>query len=712
MDLEFSCLLGWLRTFPLQSQASSAADLSDGLAMSEVLVQIEPATFTPTWFAGILKSSSPGDTLNVLLNMLLHYYRHNLSEDCVTGDSLPVPSIPAPGVALPVEEVASFLKLILGVAVTCSNKLLFISKIQSLDETTQHALTACIVSFISTKDWSGKQSPIDSVSDAKASPPGDEVWAQKCHELDYQVALLREERSNLMNENEELCGKVRAAQTLSRKDSFKSRHLETELTNVKDDFERLKMEFDTTKQHVTVMEQRLKTGSRDQEDAIRMTEEINLLRSDLSKLQSSFSVREQNHKFETVSARLESHQDLIEELKTEMQIQVTLQARMSQELDTVKDQVDVLREQVHTSARFSQDIGEIKSRVSELERGQETEAGDLGPLVTQPPMLGASLDLSMTSRDSRDSVVDTEEVDFAENVSQTNKQLDETTVIPTQVQVDSPEYSLNETIGDIIELKIQHEILVASTKSDENMEESNEENTFQNEDKDVTKPEPEDKVGVKIVEVTEEPPDIDLEKNVVENIGDIQGESKEEESQRTEIEPNTEPMTNSSEDEDNREAGDTGGMDVKMPDSEVHLSTNKVTEEQQEIDLDKNIGEDIGELQLHEESEEEESHGTETEPTTQPMTSHSEEEERREEEDTEGLLKDVEEWNFSSVMTLDDRSLVEEKKQKDMIDNIFKLKRKPKKAGLSRMADDESEEGGSRDCFSSLFLQVFVKVFD
>ena len=86
------------------------------------------------------------------------------------------------------------------------------------------------------------------------------------------------------------------------------------------------------------------------------------------------------------------------------------------------------------------------------------------------------------------------------------------------------------------------------------MEESNEENTFQNEDKDVTKPEPEDKVGVKIVEVTEEPPDIDLEKNVVENIGDIQGESKEEESQMTEIEPNTEPMTNSSEDEDNREA--------------------------------------------------------------------------------------------------------------------------------------------------------------
>ena len=81
-------------------------------------------------------------------------------------------------------------------------------------------------------------------------------------------------------------------------------------------------------------------------------------------------------------------------------------------------------------------------------------------------------------------------------------------------------------------------------------------------------------------------------------------------------------------------------------------------------------------------------------------------------EDTEGLLKDVEDWNFSSVMTLEDRSLVEENRQKDMIDNIFKLKRKPKRSGLSRMTDDDSEEGGSRDCFSTLFLQVFVKVFD
>ena len=116
------------------------------------MVQIEPATFTPTWFAGLLKSAKSNlETLDTLLNMLLHYYTHNLTEDCIAGN-LPVPDLSSQSEQnIGLNNISSFLKLILGVAVTCSNKLLFISKIQSLDETTQHALTACIISFISTK---------------------------------------------------------------------------------------------------------------------------------------------------------------------------------------------------------------------------------------------------------------------------------------------------------------------------------------------------------------------------------------------------------------------------------------------------------------------------------------------------------------------------------------------------------------------------------
>ena len=74
------------------------------------------------------------------------------------------------------------------------------------------------------------------------------------------------------------------------------------------------------------------------------------------------------------------------------------------------------------------------------------------------------------------------------------------------------------------------------------MEESNEENTFQNEDKDVTKPETEDNMNVKTVEVTEEPPEVDLDKNIEEDIGETQEESEEEESPQNRCKPSTENL--------------------------------------------------------------------------------------------------------------------------------------------------------------------------
>ena len=84
------------------------------------------------------------------------------------------------------------------------------------------------------------------------------------------------------------------------------------------------------------------------------------------------------------------------------------------------------------------------------------------------------------------------------------------------------------------------------------MEDSKDENIVQNEDKDVAKPELEDTIDVKTNEVTEEPPEVDLDKNIEEDIGETQEESEEEESQGTETEPSTQPMTNRSEDEDKR----------------------------------------------------------------------------------------------------------------------------------------------------------------
>jgi len=370
-QVELSSLMGWLRTFSLQSQAGSAVELSDGEAMAEALVKIEPEVFTPSWFAGILQSSNSNkETLNSVLNLLLHYYRHNLGEDCASGE-LPVPVIPPDSEELSTEMVARFLKLMLGVAVTCSNKQTFIDKIQSLDETTQHALTACVASFIYTKEWTGRISAQSLNSELKmATPPGDEIWAQKCHELDFQVALLKEERSNLMVENEDLCEKVRAAQTLSRKDSVKARQFETELAHIKDEFERLRLAYESTKEHINAMEARLKPDAGDQTEKVkRLTKETAELRTELAGLKAGLSTGKGESGAEKwgeagqVLGSLQEQREAIAELRS----MIEYQAGLGREVNCLKDQVDILRESSYSYNRHEQELVEIRSRLSHFQ---------------------------------------------------------------------------------------------------------------------------------------------------------------------------------------------------------------------------------------------------------------------------------------------------------------------------------------------------------
>ena len=75
------------------------------------------------------------------------------------------------------------------------------------------------------------------------------------------------------------------------------------------------------------MQQKLKSGTKEQEEIQKLCEDINVLKSDLDKLQSNYSSRENGQKWlnsESVRTRLESHQDLINELKTELHYQVKL----------------------------------------------------------------------------------------------------------------------------------------------------------------------------------------------------------------------------------------------------------------------------------------------------------------------------------------------------------------------------------------------------
>ena len=93
------------------------------------------------------------------------------------------------------ETLARLLRLALGIAVTCPARQSHLARLQRLPEPVQLSLSGCLASCLLWRDWAGQQGRISAQSDASSdpgtksvSPPGEEIWAQKCHELDFQVS--------------------------------------------------------------------------------------------------------------------------------------------------------------------------------------------------------------------------------------------------------------------------------------------------------------------------------------------------------------------------------------------------------------------------------------------------------------------------------------------------------------------------------------------
>ena len=65
----------------------------------------------------------------------------------------------------------------------------------------------------------------------------------------------------------------------------------------------------------------MKLGTREQEEVSRLSEEVQLLRAELGSVQGGLGAREARDRRE-LQTRLQSHQEIIADIKTELQYQV------------------------------------------------------------------------------------------------------------------------------------------------------------------------------------------------------------------------------------------------------------------------------------------------------------------------------------------------------------------------------------------------------
>ncbi len=111
------------------------------------------------------------------------------------------------------EETGRLLQLILGCAVNCDHKQGYIEAIMNLEESVQQIIMQAIQELLNLRSPSSMPTMTPSdirkiMDDLEASNQEREELRQKCHELESQVKLLAEDKSNLSAEFENLQAQV------------------------------------------------------------------------------------------------------------------------------------------------------------------------------------------------------------------------------------------------------------------------------------------------------------------------------------------------------------------------------------------------------------------------------------------------------------------------------------------------------------------------
>ncbi|KAK3516502.1 hypothetical protein QTP70_019886 [Hemibagrus guttatus] len=218
-------LIIWLQTFNTAAPCTTVEDLTTGAAMAQALHQIDPSWFSDSWLTRI--KEDVGDNMRLKLNnlkkilqMIVDYYNEVLNQQM---SGFPMPDVVRVAELSDPVELGRLLQLLLGCAVNCDRKQEYIQIIMTLEESVQHVVMTAIQELMSkesmTQFGTEPQGDVDQqlkkalVDLSELMAEKDEL-AQRCQELDIQVAILQDERNSLLAENDVLTDRT------SQLDSF------------------------------------------------------------------------------------------------------------------------------------------------------------------------------------------------------------------------------------------------------------------------------------------------------------------------------------------------------------------------------------------------------------------------------------------------------------------------------------------------------------
>ncbi|XP_037389562.1 protein Hook homolog 3 isoform X4 [Pygocentrus nattereri] len=404
-------LLTWIQTFGVEAPCKTVEDLTSGVVMAQVLQKIDGVYFSDSWISRI--KSEVGDNwrlkisnLKKILKGILDYNREILGQQI---NDFTLPDVNLIGEHSDAAELGRMLQLILGCAVNCEQKQEYIQTIMMMEESVQHVVMTAIQELMSkeTPVAGGNDSYVDldrqlkktleELNDALASK---EEIAQRCHELDMQVAALQEEKGSLLAENQILMERLNQSDSIEDLNSPAGRRhlqLQTQLEQLQEETFRLEASKDDYRIRCEELEKELLEVKSQNEELTSLADEAQSLKDEMDVLRhSSDKVSKLEAQVESYKKKLEDLGDLRRQVKL-LEEKNTSYMQNTVSLEEELRKANATRAQLET---YKRQVVELQNRLSEESKKADKMEFECKRLKEKVDSLQKEKDRLRTERDS------------------------------------------------------------------------------------------------------------------------------------------------------------------------------------------------------------------------------------------------------------------------------------------------------------------------
>uniref|UniRef100_A0A672J007 Hook microtubule-tethering protein 1 n=1 Tax=Salarias fasciatus TaxID=181472 RepID=A0A672J007_SALFA len=364
-------LLPQLQTFDTPAPCRTVEELTTGEAMSQALHQIDPAWFSEGWLGRIKTDVDDNwrlkmNNLKKILQMVVDYYNEVLSQEI---SDFPLPNLSVVAEHADPVELGRLLQLILGCAVRCERKQEYIQIIMTLEESVQHVVMTAIQEHVPhSSSYYPHVQLKKALEDLSELLVEKEDLAQRCQELDIQVAVLQEERNSLLAENDVLADRANQLDTFddpSTPSGRKHSQLQQQLETLQEENFRLEAAKDDYRIHCEELEKQLIEVQHRNDELTSLAEESRALKDELDVLRNcSDRVVMLEASMETYKRKLENLGDLKRQMKL-LEENNTLYMQNTESLEKELRKANAARTQLET---YKRQAGELHKKLSEETR--------------------------------------------------------------------------------------------------------------------------------------------------------------------------------------------------------------------------------------------------------------------------------------------------------------------------------------------------------